>query len=152
MADERVAALLARLGATERVSRELIEIGEPALAEVEAYAGDPARRRELRLLASRIAHEIRDRAMRAPAAPIDPRPRLGDAFWARHGSVEAFEARLREAGAVAIAIDDDTLIATLPDDAEARERVIAIHDAEAAALGEGFGGGRHDARLRFWWD
>jgi len=151
--DDRIRALLVRLGSTERVARELIEIGTPALEAVDAFVADVSQRKEVRLLASRVAHEIRARDMRAPPAPPDPTPPLGDGFWSRH-QLPAFLDQLGDA-----VIEHDTIVVTLSDAPEERARIFAIYDAEAAALGEGFGGEDElDVRdtgqrqLRFWWD
>lgn len=144
--DERTRELLARLGTTEKVSKELIELGEPVLDAVDAIAKDESQRMDLRRTASWIAKTIRDRALRAPrAARAAPRPTLGDAFHARH-ELEAFLAALREAGARRIAFEGEAIVVDLPDEPDARARLLAIYDAEVDALGEEFGGDAPETR------
>ena len=157
--DERVAGLLARLGNSDRAARELIELGEMALAAVDALAADPTQRLEARRAASLVAHQIRDRLMRAPAAPvaapawpggeIEARAWIarggtisGDGFGARHEARTFIEA-LYAAGSPHVAVTEHArvLVAALPAaDPDARAHLIAVYNAEVDALGEEFGG------------
>jgi hypothetical protein len=140
--DERRTRLLGYLGGADHVVRGIIDLGPAALDDLDAIAADATQPRELRLKASRIGHEIRDRAMRAPAAPPLPTPApvaLGDGFHCRY-QLEEFVARLHTAGAVSVLLDGDTLVATLPHDPAARARLFAIYNAEVDELGEEFGG------------
>ena len=133
--------MLGYLGGPEHVVRGIIDLGPVALDDLDAIAADATLERELRFKASRIGHEIRDRAMRAPpAAPPAARPdALGDGFHCRY-VLDEFVARLDAAGAVTVLLDRDTIMVTLPDDPPQRARLFELYNAEVDALGEGFGG------------
>jgi len=155
MTSKRVIDLVERLGTTDAVARELIDIGESALATVDACAAAPARPVQVRRAASLVAHHIRERMMRGPAAPgvessaeaVEAREWLaqgrrfgGDSFQ-RHDARE-FVDRLYQAGAahVTIGAGGDIMIVQLPEEPAARQRLFAIYNTEVDELGEEFGG------------
>lgn len=63
----------------------------------------------------------------------------GDCF-VNHHDARAFVDALYGAGATRVAVRDNTLVATLPDDAGARARLFAIYNDEVDRFGEEFGG------------
>ncbi len=149
----QIAALLAKLGNSDRAARDLIDLSEAALPAVDALASDETQRAEARRAASLVAHQIRTRALRAPPAPVAPpasgeaRAALasgatfgGDGLHARHDAGDFVE-QLYASGAVRVEIvERGTLLVTLPDDAVARARLFDIYNAEVDELGEEFGG------------
>lgn len=66
--------------------------------------------------------------------------RFGGDGFVNHHEASSFVDELYGAGATLVEVDDHTLVATLPSEAAARARVIAIYNREVDHFGEEFGG------------
>ncbi|MEP6864902.1 MAG: hypothetical protein ABJE66_30060 [Deltaproteobacteria bacterium] len=149
--------LIAGIGMTDAKDRAAIAHGTALLPTLDALIANTEVALPRRMAATRVANEIRVRALDAPAAvapaavaPVAPEGtearayfaaggQLGDGFHARHQPNELVDV-LHAAGAVRVHVVRDCLIATLPEDPEARARLFAIYNAEVDVLGEEFGG------------
>jgi hypothetical protein len=145
--------LIDKIGSTNAADRAAIERGPELLPELDAIVRDTTVPMPRRMAATRVANEIRVRALAAPPAPpptvatvaTDAREyfaaggMLGDHFCAYRDPVAYVDA-LYAAGATNVQVERESLIATLPADPEARARLFAIYNREVEEFGEEFGG------------
>lgn len=142
--------LIAKLGSTNANDRAIVERGTAMLPALDAIVTETAQPMPRRMAATRVANEIRARALRAPVAPAVAQPEPGEAraYFAAGGTLHSdhqqdpagFVEKLYAAGAVLVTVTTDraSLVAELP--ASARDRLFAIYNAQVDQYGEEFGG------------
>lgn len=144
--------LVAKVGATNAADLRAIERGPSLLPLLDALVADLAAPMPRRMAATRVANEIRVRALAAPPRVVAPPPAFGEAraFFAAGGQLAsdgflqhdagAFVEALYAAGAVFVQAQESTLVVTLPAAPETRAQLFAIYNQQVDEVGEEFGG------------
>ncbi len=150
---DEIKKLIERIGVTDAANRAAIEYGPALLPALEVLIADPAVENARRMIANRIAYEIRDRDFRAPpaSAPIvvaDGEARAyftaggslaSDGFHTGHEPLEYVDA-LYAAGALNVSVHQASLVVELPHDPGARRALFEMYNVEVDRFDQDFGG------------